>query len=420
MGYKTIRQILAISSSTEIPESAAQREYETRLNGPASYRSGLMLDGKHEIFAVAFRELIAVMDQIRELERDVERLWRELPGVAEHAYLLELIGAEMQSSNEIESVRSTRREIDDALESAASVAAVGASKRFREFARLFLNLSANDKIADISSTLQLPTTLEDIRAIYDRVMADELDASSQIEGPLFRQESVSVWDESRGCSVHDGVPANDIPVLLTQWLNLLHNEAIPPLLRAVMCHYAFETIHPFYDGNGRTGRFLLALQLSKTLSVPAAISISPVIADAKRRYYKIFEDAQFPLNCSDISLFCCQMLEFVAMAQRNVISDLGEKRADLTAAEHRLQAYIKDQSISQSQQDILYLLIQKKLFDTMPRPATRKFLCSHLGCGERKVTVALEALNRRGLLAIIGQRPIRYSLSDKATRMLLG
>lgn len=299
MEYKSIRQTLAMSSSTAKPKDAAEEEYQKRLNGYSTYRSGIEFEG-HEMFAVAFRELLNVMDSVRGMEVQVESLWAALPPIARRAYLMELIGAEMQSTNSIEAVHTTRKEISDALDAAV---ADGPHKRLSELAKLFLGLSGEN-----SATLELPKTLHDIRNIYDQVMAGELREEDKPDGMVFRAKQVSVCD-GFDREIHQGAwPESEIQVQLTKWLALLSDEAIPPLLRAVMCHYAFECIHPFYDGNGRTGRFLLALQLSKHLSIPTAISLSPVIADAKGRYYKAFDDAQHPLNCSDVSLFSYRII----------------------------------------------------------------------------------------------------------------
>lgn len=119
MEYKSIRQTLAMSSSTAKPKDAAEEEYQKRLNGYSTYRSGIEFEG-HEMFAVAFRELLNVMDSVRGMEVQVESLWAALPPIARRAYLMELIGAEMQSTNSIEAVHTTRKEISDALDAAVA------------------------------------------------------------------------------------------------------------------------------------------------------------------------------------------------------------------------------------------------------------------------------------------------------------
>ena len=87
------------------------------------------------------------------------------------------------------------------------------------------------------------------------------------------------------------------------------NDSIDPLIKMAISHYQFEAIHPFSDGNGRTGRILLLLQLKleKLLEVPA-LFLSEYIIEHKDMYY---EGLRSVTENNDWSKFILYMLEMV-------------------------------------------------------------------------------------------------------------
>lgn len=77
--------------------------------------------------------------------------------------------------------------------------------------------------------------------------------------------------------------------LLSNWEQFLHNEdGLDPLIKMAMAHYQFEAIHPFIDGNGRTGRILNILYLieQQLLSLPI-LYLSRYIVQNKQDYFRL-------------------------------------------------------------------------------------------------------------------------------------
>lgn len=77
--------------------------------------------------------------------------------------------------------------------------------------------------------------------------------------------------------------------LLSNWERFLHeNDQADPLIKMAVSHYQFEAIHPFYDGNGRTGRILNVLYLieQNLLSLPI-LYLSRYIVQTKTDYYRL-------------------------------------------------------------------------------------------------------------------------------------
>ncbi len=108
----------------------------------------------------------------------------------------------------------------------------------------------------------------------------------------FRKGPVSIKD-SKNNILHKPMDAQQVPAKMTKLVELINQERTKnQLLNALDIHHKFEYIHPFSDGNGRTGRILFALLLAKyeILDIPASV-FSYSIMKEKKQYYKALQFA---------------------------------------------------------------------------------------------------------------------------------
>ncbi len=85
----------------------------------------------------------------------------------------------------------------------------------------------------------------------------------------------------------------DLMANLEQYINDQALQDVDPLLKMAVIHYQFESIHPFYDGNGRTGRIIniLYLVLQELQSLPI-LYLSNYIIDHKKEYYSSLQQVR--------------------------------------------------------------------------------------------------------------------------------
>ncbi len=110
------------------------------------------------------------------------------------------------------------------------------------------------------------------------------------------------------------------------------DETVDPLIKMALMHYQFEAIHPFSDGNGRTGRILLLfyLKLSGLLNTPA-IYLSEYIIKHKANYYKSLRSVTETNDWENYILYMLDMIEETSnkgLERLNKITTTMAKTAD--------------------------------------------------------------------------------------------
>lgn len=110
---------------------------------------------------------------------------------------------------------------------------------------------------------------------------------------------------------------------LEQYINT--NDGIDPLIKIAIIHYQFETIHPFYDGNGRTGRIIniLYLVLNELLDLPI-LYLSSYIIKHKADYYRLLQEVRTKGSWEEWIIYMLEGIEQTATKQVQLINDIKE------------------------------------------------------------------------------------------------
>lgn len=267
-------------------------------------------------FIVLCGDVYKNMIAICRLNKDICMLRMGLPGVAVSQFARRCLIDEIVLSNDIEGVSSTRREISDVLDR------VKPQNKCR-----FLGLVNKYQKLQEDETVPLKCC-KDIRAIYDELVLDEVleeNEKNAPDGEIFRKESVSV-ESVTGKTIHQGVyPESEIISTMESALSFLNNDGLDPLVRIAGFHYLFGYIHPFYDGNGRTSRFISSYLLSKELDPLIGYRLSYTIKENISDYYSAFKICNDVRNMGDMTPFVIIFLEILRKAMEQLKNALQER-----------------------------------------------------------------------------------------------
>jgi len=99
----------------------------------------------------------------------------------------------------------------------------------------------------------------------------------------FRRSGVGVFSETG--LVHMAPPAERVPGLIDDLFSWLRNASDHLLIRSCVFHYEFEFIHPFIDGNGRTGRLWQSLILGRLHPIFEHLPVENMVYSNQQAYY---------------------------------------------------------------------------------------------------------------------------------------
>jgi Fic family protein len=105
--------------------------------------------------------------------------------------------------------------------------------------------------------------------------------------------------------------------------------SIDPLIKMAMIHYQFESIHPFYDGNGRTGRIIniIFLVLKGLLDIPI-LYLSRYIIKNKMDYYRLLQEVRTENKWEEWILFILKGVEETSIETLRLVRGIQELMAD--------------------------------------------------------------------------------------------
>lgn len=196
--------------------------------------------------------------------------------------------------------------------------------------------------------------------------------------------------------------AEEITALMTNLERFINEPGLcdwDPLIRMAVIHHQFESIHPFYDGNGRTGRVINILYLVQQglLDTPV-LYLSRYINQHKADYYRLLQSVRERGDWEEWLLFMLDGVEQTAGQTTALVVDI---KAQMHQVKHRLRS------------ELPRIYSQDLINNLFRHPYTKtEFVTAELMIHRNTAAKYLEALVRLGLLSKHRLGKENYYLND--------
>ncbi|MFM1652273.1 Fic family protein [Brevibacillus sp. B_LB10_24] len=380
-------------------------EYEKRIHSYGTVKLPFYIrpyksNEEFACFYVNHAELDLLHDQIIKQSKMIQSIVNNLPAIAVNQYIRAKLVDELLSTNEIEGVRSTKAEMETVME--IVVRKESTKKNVRHLSLM------NSYFSLLSETHPTLKNVEQVREIYNHLVEQELKKEDRLDGVLFRKQSVDVVT-STDKVVHRGVyPEQSINTHLMNMISYLNEHNSPMLYKIAISHYYFGYIHPFYDGNGRTSRYISSMYLLNELDRLTALTLSNSTNKLKHLYYDAFAECNNPQNKGELTVFCKVFFEIIHTAQNDILKDLSEKQKQMEQLVVWVQQLALRDEISES---ILFNIGQNDIFGIEGKGLTKKELIQITGKTEYVVRKTFESLKKQGYIEFLKRRPIEVTLN---------
>lgn len=269
----------------------------------------------------------AILKKLASSSRQLAELKGIAASIPNQGILINTLGLqEAKDSSEIENIVTTHDELfkDDVLPEAFASAAAKEVLRYRQALR-----HGFEQVRDTG--LLTSNQIVGIQGKLERNNAG------------FRKLPGTALKDVAGQTVY--TPPQDpaeIVALMGDLERFMNDDALfpaDPLIKMALMHHQFESIHPFYDGNGRTGRILNVLYLVKEglLDIPV-LYLSRHIVKTKADYYRLLQSVRDDDTWEEWVLYVLQAVETTA---RQTVTTVLEIKAALFDYKHRIRAGYK-------------------------------------------------------------------------------
>jgi len=397
-----------------------EEEYIKRIKNPATFitdlkinpikRGNKILDKEYSLFYLNLMEHSLLQEIIIKNSNQINLISNKLPQIAIKDIIIKILSNELYKTNKIEGIETVKSEIYSSLKEDRKISKKsnklnGIIKKYKDI--MEKNFKDTQHIDSLSS----------FRKIYDEMFEDfEKSGNYKLYGKYFRKDTVKVIN-GLGNTIHIGVNGEEaIEKNIEDLIYFMNRKDIPFLVKASISHFFFEYIHPFYDGNGRFGRYLLSLYLARKLDILTAFSVSYWISKNLDDYYKSFVEVEDVNNYGEITFFVENILKTIKSEQEKIIELLNDSIMRFNHSMEILKEITK--KLSEKENIMLQIYLQNYLFNDFEEITNIELTNIINGSTQQTVNKYTQGLEKKGYLVKIKQRPLTYTLADKITDKL--